>query len=178
MRLYLARHGETDWNRLNKVMGRTDVPLNEKGLAQADALAGEIKEKNIPLDVIYCSPLTRAVQTAGKAGAAAGCPVITRKELIEMDFGIYEGVQRTDPDYQAAKHEYFKRYPGGESFLDVAARAYTFLNDVVKNCGFDNVMIVSHNGIARIISSYFIPMGNDDFTDFTMGNCEIREFDL
>ena len=177
MNLYLTRHGETDWNVENRVQGRTDIPLNANGLAQAQALADKIREENIHLDIIYSSPLERAYVTAQKCAEAAGCEAVPLDELIEMNFGEFEGATRDNRDYQEAKKKFFTRYPGGESYMDVAARIYPLLK-TIKNGPYDDVMLVAHNGIARIVNSYFYDMGTTECRKFTIGNCEIRKYEL
>ncbi|MCD7838086.1 MAG: histidine phosphatase family protein [Clostridiales bacterium] len=178
MKLYLVRHGETDWNRANKVLGRTDIPLNETGRRQAKQLAERLS--GIPLNLIYTSPLSRAVQTGqtiAEKQLTCGCRAESR--LIEQDFGVFEGVPRDDPSYQAEKRNYFRRYPGGESYFDVVARVYPFLYQMRDTAGEDKkVLIVTHGGICRIITNYFQEMSNEEFASFTMRNCEIREFTL
>ena len=220
MRLYVTRHGQTQWNALNKVLGRTDVPLDETGLAQAEELARSLAGE--PIDLVLTSPLQRTVQTGAAVANALGIPAQTADELIEMNFGIYEGVQRSDPVYQTAKAQYFARYPEGESFLDIAARVYPFLRALpetvdeilfreqaaglptqgLKSEGAADasamadpeaetsaepgaafrpargVLLVTHNGICRVIHSYFEPMTNDEFRTFALPNCALMRYEI
>ena len=220
MKLYVTRHGQTQWNAWNKVLGRTDVPLDETGRAQADALARSLTGE--PVDLVLTSPLQRTVQTGAAVANKLGIPAQTADELIEMNFGIYEGVQRSDPVYQAAKAQYFARYPEGESFLDIAARVYPFLRDLpetvdeilyreqaagiptqgvndrvmvtasaltdpgaetsaVPGAAFRparGVLLVTHNGICRVIHSYFESMTNDEFRTFALPNCALMRYEL
>ena len=176
MRLYVTRHGQTQWNALNKVLGRTDVPLDETGQAQADALARSLAGE--PIDLVLTSPLQRTVQTGAAVANALGIPAQTADELIEMNFGIYEGVQRSDPVYQTAKAQYFARYPEGESFLDIAARIYPFLRRLPSQYPGKNILLVTHNGICRVIHSYFEPMTNDEFRTFALPNCALMRYEI
>ena len=91
--LYIMRHGKTDWNELHKLQGHTDIPLNANGIAMAENAAK--KYKNVHFDVCYCSPLTRARQTADiiLRDRDEKVPVIIDDRLIEMGFGEYEGIQ-------------------------------------------------------------------------------------
>ncbi len=177
MAIYIARHGETGWNRENRVLGRTDVPLNEKGFAQAAELAERLADT--PIDIIYTSPLQRTVDTAkavaDRQKGARPC-VVAEPCLIEHNFGIFEGVDRADPIYQREKRTFVKRYPGGESYLDVAARVYPFLEKLLEESRGKNILLVTHGGICRIITSYFQDMENEDFAAFGMKNCEVRKF--
>ena len=94
MKLFIARHGETAWNLENRVSGRTDVPLTEKGLQQAQTLARNAVGRGI--EVIIASPLLRARQTAQAVSDAIGVEVQIDERLMELDFGIFEGAPRTD----------------------------------------------------------------------------------
>ena len=89
MKLYVMRHGQTDWNVRQVYQGQTDIPLNETGLAQAQAA----KEKVWPgmVDLILCSCLTRARQTAAAVNEILRVPVIYRPDMIERAFGEWEG---------------------------------------------------------------------------------------
>ena len=168
--IYVVRHGETEWNAINKVLGRTDIPLNDRGIEQAEEMARSLKD--VKIDVFLCSPLSRARQTADAISDVTGIPYKTDDRLIEHDFGIFEGINRFDEGYQNAKREYFVRYPGGESFFDLAARVYP----LIKELEGKNALLVTHGGICRMIRSYFEDMGNEEFVQFSQGNCEIRMY--
>ena len=220
MKLYVTRHGQTQWNALDKVLGRTDVPLDETGRTQAEELARALTGE--PIDLVLTSPLQRTAQTGAAVARSLGIPAQTADELIEMNFGIYEGVLRSDPVYQTAKARYFARYPEGESFLDVAARVYPFLralpetvNEIllreqavggsshdaedevvvtasaltdpgaetsaVPGAAFRparGVLLVTHNGICRVIHSWFESMTNDEFRTFALPNCALMQYEL
>jgi len=175
MTIYLTRHGETDWNRKDLILGRTDIPLNENGLRQAERLAEELAD--VRLDAIYTSPLQRALVMAETVAAKhPGCRLEVCENLIEMNFGKYEGGERFDTEYQQEKRNYFKRYEGGESYMDIAARVYPFIEQLKKNN--EDVLMVTHNGICRVICNYFHGMENEEFAKFAMRNCEVRTFQV
>ena len=148
LKLYLVRHGETLWNQENRVLGRTDIPLNERGIAQAQALGTKLAD--VHFDHVYCSPLSRAKETAG--------------------------LLRDSEAYRVEKHRYFARYPEGESFLDIAARIYPYLEKLRREHDGETILLVTHNGICRMITSYFQPMSNEGFETFTQGNAEEQIF--
>ena len=169
--IYVVRHGETEWNAVNKVLGRTDIPLSDNGMNQAHEIARSLKD--IKIDVFLCSPLSRARQTADAISDETGIRYKIDDRLIEQDFGEFEGVDRPDRGYQAAKREYFARYPEGESFFDMAGRIYP----LIKELNGANALLVTHGGVCRIIRSYFEDMGNEEFVQFSQGNCEVRKYD-
>ena len=168
--IYVVRHGETEWNALDKVLGRTDMPLNARGLEQAQEIARYLKD--IKIDVFLCSPLCRARQTADAISNETGIRYEIDDRLIEQDFGRFEGAYRFDREYQAAKREYFARYPGGESYFDMAARVFP----LIKELDGADALLVTHGGICRMIRSYFEDMGNEEFVQFSQGNCEVRRY--
>ena len=92
MKLYCARHGKTHWNGLDRVQGRTDNPLNEEGIAQAEMLADACRDLGI--DLIISSPMIRALTTAEAVAKTTGATLICDDRLIEQDYGIYEGAHR------------------------------------------------------------------------------------
>ena len=94
IRLYLIRHGETDWNTIRRFQGWTDIELNEKGLRQAELLGKRFE--NIPVDEVYASPLKRAVKTALPVAKAAGVELKTCEHFKEINFGAWEGKTRDE----------------------------------------------------------------------------------
>ncbi len=176
MRLFVARHGQTTWNVLNKVCGRTDAPLTELGRQQAVLLAETTADSGI--DLIIASPLQRAVDTAKAVSEVCGAPIITDERLIEQDYGIYEGVDRKDPGFQSNKRLFAYRYPQGESMMQLASRVYGLLEDVKNQYADKTVLLVCHNGICRVIHSYFHDMTNEEFATFSMDNAALAEYEL
>lgn len=174
MRIFAARHGETQWNAENKICGRTDLPLTVNGLAQAEAL-GE-KAAELGLDLILCSPMLRARQTAAPAARMCGIPVILDERLIEQDYGIYEGRDRKDPGFLANKRQFACRYPGGESMMDVAYRVYDLLEEIKGKYAGKRVLLVCHGGVCRLIRTYFEDMTNEEFFHYSEENGAIREY--
>lgn len=176
MKLYLTRHGETMRNAENKVLGRDDIQLNKKGEMQAEELAEKLEK--IPIDMIFTSPLSRAKDTANIVAKRKGLIPIEDERIIEIEFGEFEKVPRDYEPYQRAKREYFKRYPGGESYFDMAYRIYDFIHMLKREYSNKNVLVVSHGGVCRIIHNYFIDMENEEFVRFAFPNCGLEEFEL
>lgn len=175
MKLYVARHGETAWNNGYLVCGSTDLPLTEKGMEQAMALAELVKGKGI--EAIVASPMIRAVQTARPAAEALKLPVETDPNLREQDYGIYEGKRRDDPGFLANKRQFAARYPGGESHLDLACRVYAALRDIHRRYPDKTVLIVCHGAVCRTIRSFFRDMTNEDYFSYSPDNASLEEYE-
>ena len=176
VRLFVARHGQTQWNLENKVCGRTDQPLTETGLEQAQLLAR--RTKDLKIDVILSSPMLRARQTAAPAAALHGLEVLVEKRLIEQDYGIYEGVSRFDEGFLSNKRHFAYRYPGGESMMDVAHRVYGLLEEIKEKYAGKNVLLVCHGGVCRVIRTYFEDMTNEEYFRYSEENAAVREYEL
>ena len=157
--VYFARHGETVWNVENKICGMTDSPLTEKGRAQAAQLGEAVKNSGIVLDEILYSPLSRAADTALAVAAATGLPA-----------------PRNSPEFTAAKMQFADRYTDGESMLQLAQRIYNLLDELKQDD--KTYLLVAHNGIARVVESYFHNMTNAEYAAFGIKNCELRKFDF
>lgn len=176
MKLLLTRHGETDWNKENRVLGRTDIPLNEAGRNQAMRLRERLR--GVSIDAVYVSPLSRTMETARIALEGRGSAPVPEERLIEMNFGDFEKADRKDPVYNAAKRCYFRRLPGGgESVMDLAARVYPFLEEITTRHKGQTVLLVTHGGICRVIRTWFEGMDNEPFSSFFMENCGLLEYD-
>ena len=173
--LYVTRHGETEWNALNKVLGRTDIDLDPKGAEQARALARELEDRagELEIDEIIASPLGRTRQTAEIISEGTGIGYRTDERLIEQEFGRFEGVDRSDRGFQEAKRKYCAGYPGTESHFDMASRTVSLLRETAGR----NVLLVTHGGICRIIRNFFEELDKEAFVGFSQANCELRAYD-
>lgn len=171
-KLYFTRHGETDWNNEMKIQGRIDIPLNEKGIAQAKELAEKLEDTH--LDLIICSPLTRARQTAEIVNEHHRLPIETDKRILEEFYGDFEGAPRSGNAYHNQRRSFFKRYPNGEGYLDVCARVYSFLDELYEKHKDEDVLVIAHGGMSRLVNSYFMDMENDEFTVYGLANCELK----
>ena len=107
-----------------------------------------------------------------------GADLSVRDALIEHDFGAFEGVDRSDENYRRAKRNFAKRYPGGESYFDVAARVYPFLKELMNLHPEDTVLIVTHAAACRVICSYFEELDNEELATYTIPNCGYRIYEL
>lgn len=176
MNIIFARHGQTEWNTLNKVCGRTDLPLTETGMQQARELAEKLRDEKI--DLIISSPMIRAVQTSRIVSEICKAPVQTDSRLIEQNYGIYEGVDRQNPGFLANKRNFAFRYPGGESMMQVAARVYPLLDELKEKYPGKNLLLICHGGVCRVLSSYFHDMTNDEYFSYSMKNAGFEKYSL
>ena len=174
--IYFTRHGETKWNVQKKICGSVDVPLTELGKSQAYTLGKEIISRNLHIDKILCSPLQRTVTTAEIASDITGIPFEIDDRLREENFGTFEGTQIGQERFYLAKKDFIYSFETGESVLKVAQRLYNLLDELRLNYSNNNFLLISHNGLARVIHSYFYDMTNEEFDNYHIKNCEIIEY--
>ena len=177
--LYIMRHGKTDWNLLHKLQGKTDIPLNDMGRQMARQ-AGE-RYKDVHFDVCYCSPLTRARETAGFVLEGRDVPVIIDDRLSEMGFGIYEGVEEVFEKPECPVRVLFfnpEKYvaqDGAESLEDLLKRTDEFLNEVaypLVNEGKD-VLIMGHGAMNSAIIGNVKHKPLEEFWAEGIENCRL-----
>lgn len=175
MILYVARHGETVVNARHQVSGRADVPLTERGLAQAQALAEQAMAE--PIDLVIASPLQRAWRTAQAVAERKGIPLLAEPRLEEMDYGRFDQVVIDHPDFLQVKRSFTRRMGGGESILQVAARVYPLLEELHRRYAEQNLLLVCHGTVCRVIHSYFYDLTEQAFWDSIPDNCQLRRYE-
>ena len=171
-RILLVRHGETDWNRVHRFQGRSDLPLNQKGRDQAQALALGLKDQS--LTAIYSSPLARAVETARLIKVFhPSVPLFKEEGLVEMDLGGFEGMEA---GHWVVEHADFLkswretpasvRMPGGENLQEVQARAISTLERIAKLYPMESTLLLcSHNFVNLTILCYALKIPLDRFRE-------------
>lgn len=174
---YFVRHGQTVWNVENKICGATDIALTELGHRQAIELGEEIVQQGLKIDEILYSPLVRAADTARHISEITGIPARAELRLKEQNFGRFESTPRDGAVFHEAKKQFAQRYDGGESMLQLAQRIYNLLDDIRAETD-RTYLLVAHNGISRVIASYFSDMTNEEYAGFGLKNCEIRRYDF
>lgn len=152
--IYVIRHGECAGNKEGRVRGRTDFPLNENGLLQAQALAGAMKTKG--LDRVFTSPLLRARQTAEALADACGVPCEACDGFINICMGPWENRKKTDiaVEYPTEWQTWLAdpealRLPGAETIEDVRVRATAALNRIAEQYRGKRVAVVTHRGVLK-----------------------------
>ena len=175
-KLYVTRHGLTEFNAQERVCGATDIPLTETGLRQAAEMAQKAADFG-EIQRIIASPMYRAQQTAQAVSDVLHLPIETDERLREWDYGSFEGKSRLTSGFQEAKAEFGCRMPdGGESVFDLVYRSYSLLEEL-KHAP-ETALLVCHGGVARVIDSYFHDMTTERFMHFFMGNCEIKVYEF
>ena len=171
MGIYIIRHGQTELNIRQVLQGRSDYPLNEAGIAQAEDAARHLR--GIRVDRVYTSPLRRAVQTAEIV--APGVPRIVDWRLIEMDYGPYEGAGlRELPPEVLTFFEDFVHNPapaGMEQLSSVVARAGDFLEALREPEG--NLLISTHAIAMKGLLEYLTPGSNGAYWSKFIANCAV-----
>ena len=164
MRLFVVRHGQTDYNRDSLIMGTSiDAPLNKTGIQQTKSLIPELKKHDF--EMLYSSPMLRTRQTAEILNTELGLTVEIRDELTERDVGDLAGKSYTEvskiigeDSYNGAKYDY--RPYGGESADEVSARIKKFVDYVMERHASHNdtgkeLLVVTHGGIIRLLYKHF-----------------------
>lgn len=158
MKLYFIRHGETDWNIVKRLQGSTDIPLNENGEALARITAEGMRD--IPLDLIFTSPLKRAHRTAELIRGNRDIPIVIEERIREICFGDYEGLVSKsegysipDPDFKFffTKTECYHTPPNGESVESLLKRTGEFLEELKhrEDLKDKSILISSHGAAVR-----------------------------
>jgi len=179
-RVYLVRHGTTDWNKEEIFRGRVDCKLNETGQAEARALAEYFAD--IPLTAIYSSPLSRAMETGQAIAEAKGLRVISDPNLIDIDFGEWHGLplREVRVKYSDLYRLWRERpeaitFSGGENLARVRARAWEGLQKVVQENPEKTALIISHRVVAKVLICAALGLDDSHFwhikQDTTAVNC-------
>lgn len=158
MNIYLLRHGETDWNKEGRIQGHTDIPLNENGRMQITRTTAGLSGACPDMDVILCSPLSRAKESARIAAEQLNYPrekIIVEPMLIERGFGEAEGLTAAEreekyPNYHYSDIGYF--FPGMEPFEQLLGRAgdvFQKIADTYKDK--ENILAVSHGALLAAV---------------------------
>ena len=167
-RLFLIRHGETAGTAKRKFMGKTDMPLNQKGQREAGLLAGRLKNEKIT--AFYTSPLKRTVETAAALKQFHNAPLKKQKAFREIGFGKWEGLT-LDEIYKKDKRLCQKWFndvenftpPAGESVRDLKKRVIKGCKEIFSRHQRGTVAIITHGGPIRILLCYLL---NLDLTFF------------
>lgn len=178
MHLYVVRHGQTEWNVLKKMQGSADIPLNKKGIQQARQTKNNLD--NINLDMIFCSPLIRAKQTAEIINEERNLKIVFDDKLRERNYGEFEGTSKSSFNYNDF-WAYGKnlKYDKAENVQDFFKRIYDFLDSIKEKYYGKNILIVCHAGVVKAIECYANKMlADEEIGPFLPDNASILKYDL
>jgi broad specificity phosphatase PhoE len=181
-RVILVRHGQTAWNKEERVRGQAEVPLNETGLAQAELTGARVVEEWQPV-AVYSSPLQRAVQTAQAIAQRLHLQVQTVAGFNDMHFGQWQGLSSAQieqgwPDlarvWLTAPHTL--TFPGGESLLLLRERSSAALHEVMARHPEQTVAVVAHTVVNRVLLMAVLGLDDSNYWRLGQDNCAINVF--
>jgi probable phosphoglycerate mutase len=173
LRLYLARHGETDWNRDRKLQGSADIALNETGRRQAVALGQQLR--GLHFDAVYSSELRRSRETAAVVHGAA--PLVALAGLNERRLGAFEG-RPSDEEYERRRQDPDDTLDGGESWSQFDARIQRTLEQLLRRHRSGAILIVGHGGTNQMIVRGLFGLSTERTVSFQQANDELYVSDV
>lgn len=179
--IYLTRHGETEWNIEKRLQGRGDSPLTENGIQRAKELRDRIK--NIDIDVIYSSPIKRALNTANILRGNKNIDIVTDDSLMEMCFGDYEGkkidiIQKENPNWDIKlimQGNVEICAPNGENLKEVRERISKLMNKIIAENIGKSILIVTHGITLKALMYYF---KDEDVNSEVMGQATLTKINI
>ncbi len=181
--ILLVRHGQTEWNRIERFRGRVDIELNSNGFIQAQKTANRIHRHWQP-EVIFSSPLKRAMQTAHAISELTNVQVEPTPDLVDINYGEWQGLTPEEtrlrwPDQLDTwyKHPERVQIPGGENLLEVQSRAMSIIGNVAKSYPNNTIIMVSHTVVNRLILLGSLDTGIEHFWQIRQEPCAINIID-
>jgi len=177
----LVRHGETEWNRLGRIQGHLDSPLNEQGVAQAQSIAARLERE--PFDRLLSSDLGRAITTARIIAARTGHQVQADARLRERHYGIFQGLTRVEArltfpaeytEYEAEDVDH--SIPGGESTSECFRRNLACLQELATNHVAERLVVVTHGGVLDGLRRHALGLSHVGARVFTIVNGSLNWF--
>lgn len=167
-KVYLVRHGQTEWNKKLTFRGRIDIPLNEIGHREAEAISEALKDKNI--EVIYTSPLTRSIETAKPIAKLFHLEIVPIQGLVDISYGDWEGLtfnevkKRYSDQYKKwEKRPDLVRFPNGETLNEVRDRSFRAFKNIVKENPGKSILIIPHRVINKVLLCAILGLSNSHF---------------
>ena len=181
IRLLIARHGETEYNRKGLLQGRgIDAPLNETGRMQAVKLSGYLEPINA--SAVICSSMKRAIETAEPISVQKNLSLSSDKRLDEMDFGNLEGSTISDVNEELNRlHDAWKngdtglKIPGGESPEEVLKRAQDAIQPILIQQNGGSIIMILHGRLIRILLSVWLGLGLKNMHKIEHQNAAVNE---
>ncbi|MER3545434.1 MAG: hypothetical protein C4311_12770 [Chloroflexota bacterium] len=182
-RFILVRHGQTEWNLVERYRGRADIALNNIGREQARRLAERLAGE--PIAAVYAGPLQRTLATAEPIAAAKGLRVRPLMELIDIDFGAWQGLTEAEAEarYPALYGLWLNRpgevrFPEGESLGEVRRRAMAAVRALARRHQGETVVLVSHKIVNKVILCAVLGLSNHAIWRIDQDNGAINRFEF
>jgi len=179
----LVRHGQTEWNKVERFRGRADLALDAVGKRQAAAVGQRLASMSVA--AVYSSPLKRALMTADILAQPLGLTPRTHDGLLDIDFGLWQGLS---PEETRTQHpELFTcwierphevRFPRGESLEDVRSRVLTAVEHLAAEHESETVALVSHVVVCRVLLLALLGLDNSHFWQVGQNTAAINAFEL
>lgn len=183
MKIFVVRHGQTEWNKKGVIQGHSAIPLNEKGKRHAKHIANFLKNKNI--SIIYSSDLLRAKQTAQTVSKATKAKIVFTKALREMNMGklvglTHQQIPKKFPSYEQCKklNHYRALGPKSESYFMVEKRVTPFLQKILSSYKKQSVALVAHEAVNRVILRLLLELEKNETVKIAHPNDCIYEVDI
>ena len=183
VRFILVRHGQTEWNRVERFRGRADLALDETGIAQAEAVAQRLA--GLSVSTIYSSPLRRTLMTADILGRGLDAPVHALDGLIDIDFGRFQGLspEEASERYGDVYRQWLEspqevRFPRGESLGDVRERVTAAVSSLTPEHDGATVVLVSHKVVCQVLLCAMLGLDNSHFWNVAQDVCAVNIFEM
>ncbi len=180
-KIIIVRHGQTAWNVENRFRGRQDIPLDETGVAQAQAVSSRLASEQIM--AVYSSRLQRAMKTAEIIAAPHGLTPIASDGLSNVNYGYLEGrlvseVAQQMPDFYRVLLEtpHLVQFPGGDTLDALTSRSMTSLHEMVAQHPDETIVAVSHQVVTRVLICALLGLDNSHHWDISQDTCCINVF--
>jgi len=181
VRLFLARHGQTDWNAEHRLQGQADRPLTDLGLAQAEALRDLLRHE--PIVAVYASPLHRALRTAMPLARALGLEVQPAPAMLEIDYGILEGhtqqsVAGTELEdlWQSRKQNPLAfDAPGAETYAILLERVRPFVTRLQESHAGQTILVVGHRASNRALLAALLGWSLPEVVKLKQKNADVLD---
>lgn len=181
LRLYIVRHGVTDWNQAMRMQGHSDVPLNDEGRDQATRIASRLAALELPLEAVWSSDLSRARQTAEAVAAPLGLPIQVTPLLREIMLGEWEGLNQEEIEARG-DGELLRKYrsspagarpPGGETLEHAWERMMRVRTEIAAAHPGGQVAVVGHGGTLRALLCAALDAPVASMLRFSLGNTSL-----
>lgn len=182
-RIILVRHGQTEWNRVERFRGRANIDLNATGLRQANATAAKLARLGVA--AIFSSPLKRALATAEPAARLLDLQINHLPEVTDVDYGAWQGLtleeaEKRDP----ALFDLWRfspqavRFPGGEAMEEVRQRAASAVEALKERHVGQSIAFVSHIVVCRLLVLHLLRLDTAHFWHIAQDNCALNVFEV